>query len=111
MRAATRVFMQEKDAPTAIFASCDAIARDVMATLAELHISVGAQVSVVGFDDDPLAAQLQPGLATVRQDWEAMGDHAWALLKSCMASSQAKVENVLLPVQFIERSSLRPRQG
>lgn len=104
---ATRDLMAVDDPPTAIFASCDAIARDVMVTLAELGIRVGDEVSVVGFDDDPLAVQLATPLASVRQDFTAMGEIAFALVHEAMRNPGAGVERRVVPVQFIERASLR----
>jgi LacI family transcriptional regulator len=92
--------------PTAIFASCDAIARDVYAALGRLGLMVPLDVSVIGFDDDPLAASLAPGLTTVRQPFAEMGRAAFELLHRRLIDPSAPVEHRLVPVTLVERSSV-----
>lgn len=52
----------------AIFAVTDVIAIGAIKALHENGLSVPGDVSVVGFDDLPLAAHVAPALTTVRQD-------------------------------------------
>ena len=52
----------------AIFAVTDVIAIGAIRALLRAGIQVPDEVSVVGFDDIPLAAQVTPALTTVRQD-------------------------------------------
>ncbi|MDH5322244.1 MAG: LacI family transcriptional regulator, partial [Gammaproteobacteria bacterium] len=52
----------------AIFAVTDLIAIGAMRALADHGISVPKDVSVVGFDDMPLAAHVSPSLTTVQQN-------------------------------------------
>jgi DNA-binding LacI/PurR family transcriptional regulator len=55
----------------AIFAGTDLIAIGAMRALADNGISVPQSVSVVGFDDMPLAAYVSPALTTVQQNAQA----------------------------------------
>ncbi|XVU21041.1 LacI family DNA-binding transcriptional regulator [Actinoplanes sp. CA-054009] len=55
-------------AVTAVFAANDDMAIGLMRALAEAGRRVPQDVSVVGFDDIPVAAYLTPGLTTVRPD-------------------------------------------
>jgi DNA-binding LacI/PurR family transcriptional regulator len=55
----------------AIFAGTDLIAIGAMRALADSGISVPQRVSVVGFDDMPLAAHVSPALTTVQQNAQA----------------------------------------
>lgn len=106
VRRATRTIMSMAEAPTAIFASCDAIARDVSDTLVELGMAVGEGVSVIGFDDDPLAEQLATPLTSVRQDFTAMSKLAFELLQKAMRPGPHPIEHRTVPVQLVERASL-----
>jgi DNA-binding LacI/PurR family transcriptional regulator len=45
-------------------------------------------VSVVGFDDSPLARRLRPALTTVHQDFDAKGKAAAHALTSAIARSR-----------------------
>lgn len=54
--------------PDGIFAASDVTAMSVVAAAAEQNIRVPAQLSVVGFDDVPLAQLANPPLTTIRQD-------------------------------------------
>ncbi|WP_313804391.1 substrate-binding domain-containing protein [Sphingobium sp.] len=54
--------------PDGIFAASDVTAMSVIAAAAEQDIRVPDQLSVVGFDDVPLAQLANPPLTTVRQD-------------------------------------------
>ena len=68
--AATRM-LAERELPTAVFAFNDRCALGVIDVLIRAGISVPQQVSVLGFDDSPLAGLAHVNLTTVRQD--AMG--------------------------------------
>lgn len=50
---------------TAVLAYNDLVAAGILSRLAQLDVDVPAQLSVVGFDDIPLAAMLRPPLTTV----------------------------------------------
>ncbi len=52
--------------PTAIFASNDEMAAGVYKAAFRLKISIPDELSVVGFDDSPVASRLSPALTTIR---------------------------------------------
>lgn len=56
---------------TAVFCANDDMAIGLIRALAEAGRAVPGDVSVVGFDDVPSAAYLNPPLTTVRQDFES----------------------------------------
>ncbi len=78
--------------PTAIFASNDQVAYDVLAIADKHGLRVPDDLSVVGFDDIPPSAYLRPSLTTVRQPFYEMGKRAAELLLSLLevASLQGK---------------------
>mgnify|MGYP000894764861 FL=1 len=91
--------------PTAVFCSCDAVARACYRTCAALGLRIPQDVSLVGFDDDPLAEWLSPPLTTVRQPFTEMGQAAMRLLQERLAGREAKSETVTLPVEWVGRGS------
>jgi len=101
----TREAMGRPSPPTAIFFSCDAVARPAYRTLAGMGLRIPQDVSVVGFDDDPLAEWLTPGLSTLRQPFFEMGRVAMELLLKHMADPAAPAESRALPVTLVRRGS------
>ena len=99
------LLVNRPDRPTAIFADCDAIARDVCQVLERRGLNVPNDCSVVGFDDDPLAQMTDPPLTTVRQPFEDMGRAAFEVLTKRMNNGKAAVEHRILPVTVVERAS------
>jgi LacI family transcriptional regulator len=91
--------------PTAIFCSCDAVARAAYRTLHRTSMRVPEDMSIIGFDDDPIAEWLSPGLTTLRQSFSDMGKVAMEMLWKRMETPHAPVEHRVLPVQLIHRGS------
>jgi DNA-binding LacI/PurR family transcriptional regulator len=75
---------------------------------------VPEDLSVVGFDDSPVARRMTPPLTTVRQDVVAKGRIAAAALTAQIARSTGdgtgheKPRDVLLPVELVIRESTAP---
>lgn len=65
---AATALLAESDLPTAVFAFNDRCALGVIDVLIRRGIQVPQQVSVVGFDDSPLAGLAHVDLTTIRQD-------------------------------------------
>jgi LacI family transcriptional regulator len=102
---ATEALMTRPDRPTALFFSCDGVARPAYRTLARLGLRIPHDVSVVGFDDDPLSEWLTPALSTVRQPFFQMGQVAMELLEEQMHDLKRPAEHPVLPVTYIARES------
>jgi len=75
--------------PTAIFAANDSMAVGVLASLAAGGIKVPDEMSVVGFDDIPIARYVAPPLTTMRVDIAELGRQAFALLCDAIADPRA----------------------
>ncbi|GAA1118971.1 LacI family DNA-binding transcriptional regulator [Kribbella jejuensis] len=58
---------------TAIFAANDIVAAGAYTALRERGLSIPGDISVVGYDDVPVAVELQPALTTVRVPLEELG--------------------------------------
>lgn len=74
-----RLFAQA-ERPTAVFACNDEMAAGAYKAAFRMGLRVPEQVSIVGFDDSPLASRLWPPLTTVRLPIREMGRLAAAML-------------------------------
>ena len=70
---ATRELLARGQKFTAVFAATDVVASGVLVALREAGLRVPEEVSVVGYDDIPLARDLTPQLTTVHVDHEDLG--------------------------------------
>ena len=66
--------------PTAIVCFNDLIALAALAAAADLGVPVPGELSITGFCDLPVAAQVRPALTTVRQDPLGVGRRAASLM-------------------------------
>ena len=105
-----KALLEREKRPSAIFCSCDAVARACYRACSALGLPVPSEVSLVGFDDDPLAEWLTPALTTVRQPFTEMGQKAMELLLKQLTKNVVEPENLLLPVQWVPRSSTAPKR-
>jgi LacI family transcriptional regulator len=78
-RLAAERIMREHPATTAIVALNDAMAMGVLSALRERGVPVPERISVAGFDDVSVAADLAPSLTTVRLPMAEMGRVALTL--------------------------------
>jgi LacI family xylobiose transport system transcriptional regulator len=90
---------------TAIFCSCDAVARACYRVCAAQGFQIPSDLSLVGFDDDPLAEWLTPPLTTVRQPFTEMREAAMELLCEQLAGRSVLTQADPLPVTWVERGS------
>jgi len=67
--------LASNDAPDGIVAASDVIAVAAVRALGDRGLAVPGDVSVVGYDDVPLAAQVSPALTTIRQDLRKGAEH------------------------------------
>jgi len=106
---AAEVLLTQRDRPTAILCFSDAIARGVIGALHENGLHVPEDVSVVGFDDNPVGRRTQPALTTVRQNADAKGRTAAAALitaiKRAKTRPPARGRHIVLPTELVIRAS------
>jgi len=94
--------------PTAIFAASDVMAIGALKALREADLRVPDDVALIGFDDIPLAAALEPALTTVRQPIERLGSMATDLLLNLLENppdAQAPAHRIILPAKLMVRDS------
>jgi LacI family transcriptional regulator len=94
--------------PTAVFAASDMIAMGALRALREAGLRVPEDIALVGFDDIPVAAALEPALTTVRQPIERLGSMAADLLLNLLQNApeaRAPAARIILPARLIVRDS------
>ena len=98
------------DRPTAIFCANDGTAMGAMRWLHEQGLSIPGDVSVVGFDDLPMASQCYPMLTTVRAPTQQIGRIAFRVLKQLIETGATEVEELTktLSVELVVRESTGP---
>jgi len=94
--------------PTAIFAGSDTQAMGVYAALRVRGLTVPDSMSVVGFDDVPIASIITPALTTVRQPLVEMGRVATTMLLRLIAEEPLDSKRVELTTTLIVRDSCAP---
>jgi DNA-binding LacI/PurR family transcriptional regulator len=90
---------------TAVLAYNDLVAAGILSRLAQLGVEVPAQLSVVGFDDIPLAAMLTPALTSVAAPTVQAGAAAVEALLSRMEHPDAPSTLQQLPATLVVRES------
>ena len=93
--------------PTAIFASNDEMAAGVVYAAREREIAIPDELSVIGFDDTPIAAHIWPPLTTVRWPIVSMARAAARKLVGDMIGSGG-AQPSMLPSMLIHRASVGP---
>lgn len=91
--------------PTAILASNDEMAFGVMDAVHESGLRIGRDISLVGFDDLPMALTVTPPLTTVRQPLVAMGEAALEMLIGLIEGKKPGSLRRELPTELIVRGS------
>ncbi|MFF7927954.1 LacI family DNA-binding transcriptional regulator [Streptomyces mirabilis] len=94
---------------TAVFAANDDMAIGLIRALTEAGRRVPEDISVVGFDDIPVAAYVTPPLTTVRQPFDAMAQDGLKLLVHAIENPQADpLPMTDPPVELVVRASSAP---
>jgi DNA-binding LacI/PurR family transcriptional regulator len=109
---AARSLLARASRPTALLVMSDQLAFGVLNAAQMLGLRVPDDLSVVGFDDVPLAAWIEPALTTVRQPHLEKGLQAARLLLVSMQSDLRGVpEDIVLPTTLVVRATTAPPQG
>jgi LacI family transcriptional regulator len=101
----TCVLLDLPEPPTAIFAGSDLQAMGIYSALRTRGIAVPDAISVVGFDDIPLASMVTPALTTIHQPLMEMGRAATTMLLRLIAAEPLDHPRVALATALIVRES------
>ena len=98
--------LREKRKPTAIIASNDDMAAGVIVAARELGLEVPGDLSVVGFDDSPIASHTWPPLTTVRQPISDMASAATVQLIDQVTGKADATMHRVFDCELVVRASL-----
>ena len=100
-----------QDRPTAIFACNDDMAAGVLAVAYRRQITVPRDLSVVGFDDTPLATTISPSLTTIYQPSRELAAEAVSmLLEDSTPGGDAPRHKLLDYKLMLRESTAAPRR-
>jgi hypothetical protein len=104
VRAALDQAFGEKSKPTALLCMSDKIALHAIDWLTAHNLCVPEDVSVIGFDDIPAAADARPPLTTIAQPIEEIGQFA----VQAILSPDYEIRRKKVPVTLVRRASTGP---
>ena len=96
---------------TAVFASNDAMAAGFIDAARRAGKRVPQDISVIGFDDDPIARNMTPQLTSVRQPLEDMGAKAYELLLAAIGGAGSATASAEISFEIVERASVASPPG
>jgi LacI family transcriptional regulator len=107
LRRAARRLLDRPERPTAVILT-QAFVSGLMEVLAERHLSVPDDVSIISFSDSPWAQMMNPPIATVCVDSEEIGRLAATVMISWLAGETPPTVTYASPPRWIERASVGP---
>jgi LacI family transcriptional regulator len=93
--------------PTAIFAANDQSALGAYQAAQEAGLSIPADLSILGFDNIPDAAQAEPGLTTIDQSIQEMGKIAIQMLIKLIEGEPLENQIIKTSTRLVIRGSCR----
>ncbi|WP_445490790.1 LacI family DNA-binding transcriptional regulator [Niallia sp. 03133] len=101
-----KILFSQENRPTAVCCASDMIAIGAIRAAEECGLSVPEDVSIMGFDDIPIAEAYRPSLTTIRQPIVELGIEAANMLFEQMKEKDGPAERVrILPHEIVVRES------
>lgn len=104
-RTAAKVLLNLDDRPTAIFSASDVMALEVLDEARAEGLRIPWDISLIGFDDNPIAGYGQVRLTTVSQPIAEMGRLALEKLNQIVLAREKQPIKIVLPAKLIKRES------
>jgi len=100
--------LRRPDPPTAVICGNNLICSGAVAAIRELDLELGRDISLVSFDDQPLASLARPGITVIDRPTTKMGELAAELLIRQLHSGRPDgQQKIVMPVKLIRRDSVR----
>lgn len=109
-RAAMDRLLACRPRPAAIVASNDLMAVGALQAAHEAKVRVPQELSLIGFDDVPIAGMVHPALTTIRHPRREVAARAFAALQQALRGEK-QVANVILHPHLVVRDSTGPFAG
>jgi len=107
-REAAQRILELKERPTAVFCASDTMALEVMGVFLENGLDVPKDISIIGFDDNPMGLYGPVSLTTVKQPLIKMAEEGVKRLDLIMKGKEKKISKISLPTELIIRDSTSP---
>jgi LacI family transcriptional regulator len=102
---AMQTLLAVKPRPTAVFVASDVVAFGAMAAIRDHHLSIPEDISVVGFDDVPMAPYMAPALTTVHLPASEQGRRGGEMLIDLIEGKPLSEQQLFLPAGLVVRES------
>lgn len=103
---AVKQLLNCKKRPTVIFACTDMMAIGALKEIKQRRLNVPKDISLVGFDDIPLASLVTPSLTTIHASGYEMGAKAAKLLIEQIEGEDTSRSKVILETRLVIRESV-----
>ncbi len=100
--------LRNKSRPTALIAINDLLAIGILRAAGDLGLAIPRDLSLVGYDDIPMAKYMVPRLTTVSKDAFHAGQAAFKLLSARIQNPDLPRQRKASPARFIIRESTGP---
>jgi len=98
-------FLSSYEPPTALVVADDFTAIELLSHAEELNINVPEEISIVGFNDIPLAKHIKPQLTSVNIEIFQLGLESANCLIEIIKNPKTLPKRITIPARMIERSS------
>jgi LacI family transcriptional regulator len=107
---AAKKLLSLPDRPTAVFAGNDEMAFGIYQAAKELKLKIPRDLSVVSFDDTPIAARVEPAMTSVRLPIREMGKRAAELLMAERGATPVDEGQIsFVPELIVRESTSKPK--
>ncbi len=108
VRLAAQAMLNLRKRPTAFFAANSQVLQGIMHAVRNHGLQCPKDISITGFDGMGWADLMDPPMTTVEQAASKMGEKAVKLLIQRLQGNSGPPQNIVLPTQFLVRSSSTP---
>lgn len=105
---ATLQLLKLPSPPTALLAINDLLAIGALRAIRDLKLKIPQDISLVGYDDIPLAKYLDPRLSSASKNGEKMGREAVRLLLARLQNRNQPRQEIRIQARLILRESIGP---